>query len=120
MINRVDTVRYLLPTMAITVQRSVFLEAITKHAPSSTAVVNHESGTALSYGTLVRDVARAKERLLQTAETASIGGERVAFLVENGYNYVGTKRILLFLPFVWSWALSLTMLRSHTSVDLCM
>lgn len=94
MINRVDTVTYLSPTMATTVQRSVFLEAITTHNPSSTAVVNHESGTAFSYGTLLSDVARAKERLLQTAERASIGGERVAFLVENGYNYVGTKHIL--------------------------
>jgi malonyl-CoA/methylmalonyl-CoA synthetase len=75
--------------MAISIQRSVLVEAIQKHNPSTTAVVNHDSGSVFSYGQLLRDTAYAKERLLQTAGRDDIGGERVAFLVENGYQYVG-------------------------------
>lgn len=77
--------------MAAALQRSAVFEAIRKHDPSSTAVVNYDSGVAFSYGSLLRDVARAKERLLRdTGKSESgIAGERVAFMVENGYDYVG-------------------------------
>jgi len=91
---RIVTIADPILVMAVSIQRSVFLEAIEKHDPSSTAVVNNDSGTAFSYGTLLRDVACAKERLLQIPGRASIAGERVAFLVENGYNYVGMECIL--------------------------
>ena len=80
--------------MTIIIQRSAFFEAIQKHNPSSTAVINHDSGAAFSYGTLLGDVARAKERLLQTVDRDDISGERIAFLVENEYNYVGMKSTL--------------------------
>jgi hypothetical protein len=60
-------------------QRSAFFEAMRQHDPSSTAVVNNDSGVAFSYGSLLRDVSRAKERLLQ--ET---GKDE-----KNGYDYVG-------------------------------
>lgn len=82
--------------MTITIQRSAFFEAIQKHNPSSIAVINHDSGAAFSYGTLLGDVARAKEGLLQTAGKDDISGARVAFLVENGYDYVGKKSTMLF------------------------
>jgi hypothetical protein len=72
-------------------QRSAFFEAMRQHDPSSTAVVNNDSGVAFSYGSLLRDVSRAKERLLQETgkDEKSIAGERIAFMVENGYDYVG-------------------------------
>lgn len=77
--------------MAAALQRSAFFEAIRTHDPASTAVVNYDSGVAFSYGSLLRDVACAKERLLRdTGKSESgIAGERVAFMVENGYDYVG-------------------------------
>jgi hypothetical protein len=80
--------------MALSIQRSVFFEAIQKHDPSSTAVINHASGAMFSYGTLIRDVARAKDTLLQRTARDSIAGERVAFLIDNEYKYVGMEYIL--------------------------
>lgn len=77
------------------IQRSAFFEAIRKHDPSSTAVVNYDSGVAFSYGSLLRDVSRAKEKLLKETgkDESSIAGERIAFMVENGYDYVGADRL---------------------------
>ena len=82
--------------MAAALQRSAFFEAIRKHDPSSTAVVNFDSGVAFSYGSLLRDVSRAKERLLQETgkDESGIAGERIAFMVENGYDYVGAHSSL--------------------------
>lgn len=77
--------------MAAALQRSAFFEAMRQHDPKSTAVVNNDSGVAFSYGSLLRDVSRAKERLLQETgkDEEGIAGERIAFMVENGYDYVG-------------------------------
>lgn len=83
--------------MTITIQRSAFFEAIQQHNPSSIAVINHDSGAAFAYGTLLGDVACAKEQLLQTAGRDDISGERVAFLVENEYDYVGME---ITVPFI--------------------
>jgi malonyl-CoA/methylmalonyl-CoA synthetase len=82
--------------MAAALQRSAFFEAIRQHDPSSTAVVNNDSGVAFSYGSLLRDVSRAKERLLQETgkNESGIAGERIAFMVENGYDYVGAHSSL--------------------------
>ena len=82
--------------MAAALQRSAFFEAIRQHDPSSTAVVNFDSGVAFSYGSLLRDVSRAKERLLQETgkDESGIAGERIAFMVENGYDYVGADSSL--------------------------
>ena len=82
--------------MAAALQRSAFFEAIRRHDPSSTAVVNFDSGVAFSYGSLLRDVSRAKERLLQETgkDESGIAGERIAFMVENGYDYVGADSSL--------------------------
>ncbi|KAI7689391.1 acetyl-CoA synthetase-like protein [Hortaea werneckii] len=75
-----------------TLQRSAFLEAIQKHDPQSTAVVHSLSGRSFTYGSLLRDVSAAKDRLLSATgkNESSIVGERIAFLVENGYDYVVT------------------------------
>lgn len=77
--------------MATAVKRTPFFEALQRHDASSTAIVNHHSGVAFSYGSLLRDVARAKYRLIQkVGEGHDIAGERIAFMIESGYGYVGT------------------------------
>lgn len=103
--------------MAISVQRSAFLEAIQNHNPSSTAVVNHDSGTSYSYGTLLRDIACAKERLVCSHGKNSLAGERVAFLVENGYDYVGMNMLLVAVLFFTALTL---LANSHLAVCICM
>ena len=72
-------------------QRSALFEAIQQHNPDSTAVVHSLSGRSFTYGSLLQDVAAAKEKLLihTGKDESSIVGERVAFLIENGYDYVG-------------------------------
>ncbi|EMC94734.1 hypothetical protein BAUCODRAFT_578721 [Baudoinia panamericana UAMH 10762] len=73
-------------------QRSAFFEAIQRHDPEHTAVVHSLSGRAFKYGSLLPDVAAAKDRLLRATgkDESSIVGERIAFLVENSYDYVVT------------------------------
>ncbi|SMQ50533.1 unnamed protein product [Zymoseptoria tritici ST99CH_3D7] len=75
-----------------TLHRSAFLEAIQQHDPQSTAVVHCLSGRSFKYGSLLQDVAAAKEKLLKASgkQDGGIDGERVAFLVENGYDYIVT------------------------------
>ncbi|KAF5717283.1 malonyl synthetase [Fusarium globosum] len=83
--------------MTISLHRSAFFEAILKHEGSSVAVVENESGASFSYNSLLNSVARAKEQLLaKTGKCdASISGERIAFLVESGYEYVVTLLAIL-------------------------
>jgi hypothetical protein len=64
-------------------------QAIKSHNPKSTAVVHSLSGRRFTYGELLGDVHRTRERLYEAAGKADIDGERVAFLVENSYDYVG-------------------------------
>lgn len=73
--------------------RTPFFEAIASHDAQSTAVVHCLSGRSFTYGHLVKDVAAAKERIARDAGKDAKGmvGQRVAFLVENGYDYVGTQ-----------------------------
>ena len=68
-------------------------QAISKHNPKSIAIIHSESGRIFTYGGLLHDVAAAKERLLQTADGKPLAGERIAFLAENGYDYVGANWI---------------------------
>ncbi|RBA10462.1 hypothetical protein FPRO05_05051 [Fusarium proliferatum] len=83
--------------MTITLHRSAFFEAILKHEGSSVAVVENESGASFSYNSLLNSVARAKEQLLAKTGKCdtSISGERIAFLVESGYEYVVTLLAIL-------------------------
>ena len=73
-------------------QRSALFEAMIQHRPDSTAIVHSLSGRSFTYASLLHDVALAKERLLEKTgkDETSIAGERVAFLIENSYDYVGT------------------------------
>ncbi|WPG97672.1 Hypothetical protein R9X50_00045200 [Acrodontium crateriforme] len=93
LINRSHTRRFSIsPASMVALRRSAFLEAIQKHDPNSTAVVHSLSGRSFTYGSLLQDIAIAKENLLQTTgkDEKSISGERIAFLIENGYDYVVT------------------------------
>ncbi|KAF5990106.1 hypothetical protein FBULB1_253 [Fusarium bulbicola] len=83
--------------MTISLHRSAFFEAILEHEGSSVAVVENESGASFSYSSLLNSVARAKEQLLAKTGKCdtSISGERIAFLVESGYEYVVTLLAIL-------------------------
>jgi acyl-CoA synthetase (AMP-forming)/AMP-acid ligase II len=75
--------------MASTLPSLPVFEAIAKHDPSSTAVIHSASGRRFTYGQLLNDVAETKDKLTAEAQRDSIEGERIAFLVENSYDYVG-------------------------------
>lgn len=64
-------------------------EAIARHDPDSTVVIHSNSGRRFRYGELLGDVCKVRNRLYETAGRDDIDGERVAFLVENSYDYVG-------------------------------
>ena len=80
--------------MASTFPNLPIFRAISSHDPQSTAVIHSKSNRHFTYGELLKDVEDAKIKLYgqlksASAENESIGGQRVAFLVENGYDYVG-------------------------------
>ena len=80
--------------MASTFPDLPIFRAIASHDPNSTAIIHSKSNRRFTYGELLKDVEGSKIRLyhqLKAATPASetIGGQRVAFLVENGYDYVG-------------------------------
>lgn len=82
--------------MAISLHRSAFFEAIQKHDPSSVAVVENDTGECFSYRSLLQSITRAKELLLLKTgkNNQTISGERIAFMVENGVDYVGMKHLV--------------------------
>lgn len=75
--------------MASTLPRLPLFEAISKHDPAATVVVHSASQRTFRYGELLGDVCRTRNRLLEETGRSDINGERVAFLVENSYDYVG-------------------------------
>ena len=83
--------------MASTFPHLPIFQAIASHDPKSTAVIHADSGKQFTYGNLLKDVEAAKITLYNhlkslSAQGESIGGQRVAFLVPNSYNYVGASR----------------------------
>ncbi|KAH8766790.1 AMP-binding enzyme-domain-containing protein [Diaporthe sp. PMI_573] len=76
--------------MASTLPRLPVFEAISGHDPDSTVVVHSASQRTFRYGELLGDVCRMRNRLLEAAGRDDIHGERIAFLVENSYDYVVT------------------------------
>lgn len=75
-----------------TLPNTHIFRALQNHAPDSLAVVHSASSRSFTYGSLIADVVRAKDDLEQKATTAQgqLAGERIAFLAENSYDYVGT------------------------------
>lgn len=78
--------------MASTLPNLPVFEAIANHDPKSIAVVHCKSGRRFTYGELLRDVADGRNSMRQAAGEQDMKGQRVAFLVENGYDYVGANR----------------------------
>ncbi|KAG6041111.1 hypothetical protein E4U41_005982 [Claviceps citrina] len=70
--------------------RLPIFEAIASHEPESTAVIHSASGRRFSYGELLGDVRRARDRFVGASGKKDLQGERIAFLVENSYDYVVT------------------------------
>lgn len=74
-----------------TLPNTPIFRALQDHDRDRLAIVHSASSRTFTYGNLVADVLRAKEDLEGKAARAGtkLAGERVAFLAENGYNYVG-------------------------------
>jgi acyl-CoA synthetase (AMP-forming)/AMP-acid ligase II len=84
--------------MISTLPRLPVFQFIAGHDLSRTAIVHNPSGRAFTYGELAHDVADATVELGRKAGGKSLKGERVAFMVENGYDYVGAP---LLSPLPW-------------------
>lgn len=69
--------------------RLAIFEAIAAHDPKATAVIHSLSGRRFTYGDVIQDVDEARTKLEKTTNGSSLSGERIAFLVENSYDYVG-------------------------------
>ncbi|KAL9614517.1 MAG: hypothetical protein Q9167_000967 [Letrouitia subvulpina] len=83
--------------MASTLPKLSLFETIANHNPDSTAVIHSSSGRRFTYGQLLKDVADSRDTLRQSAGGRPVDGQRVAFLVENGYDYVGAITFLSIL-----------------------
>ncbi|KAF3057021.1 Acyl-CoA synthetase family member 3, mitochondrial [Daldinia childiae] len=79
----------------LTLPKLPIFEAIASHNPQSTAVVHCLSRRTFKYGELLPDVSRVRDRILDAAGKSDIRGERVAFLIENSYDYVVTYLAIL-------------------------
>lgn len=77
--------------MASTLPRLPVFEAISRHDPESTVAVHSLSGRRFKYGQLLGDVCKTRNNLHEAAGRDNIDGERIAFLVENSYDYVGKQ-----------------------------
>lgn len=77
--------------MASTLPRLPIFEHIARHDPQATAVVHSLSARSFTYGNLIRDVADTRRKLQERANGKSLAGERIAFLIENSYDYVGAQ-----------------------------
>lgn len=77
--------------MAFSLPRLPIFESLTKNDPSTIAVIHSDSGRSFTYDELVKDVAAGREKLQAQAQRDNIKGERIAFLIENGYDYVGAQ-----------------------------
>lgn len=81
--------------MASTLPKLPVFKAIANHDPSSIAVIHCASGRRFTYGQLLKDVTDSREKLVQSAAGQRLDGQRIAFLVENSYDYVVTLLSIL-------------------------
>ncbi|KAI0008682.1 acetyl-CoA synthetase-like protein [Xylariaceae sp. FL0662B] len=86
----VSTYRQIRMASNLTLPKLPIFDAITSHNPQSTAVVHCLSRRTFKYGELLPDVCRVRDRIFRAAGKSDIRGERIAFLVENSYDYVVT------------------------------
>lgn len=73
----------------ITLPRTPLFEALARQPQDKSAIIHSASGKTFSYGSLLADVAAVRGRLLGAAGTEDLNEQRVALLIENGYEYVG-------------------------------
>ncbi|SZF01341.1 unnamed protein product [Blumeria hordei] len=73
-----------------TLPRLPIFESIVRHDPDSTSVIHSQSGRRFTYADLTRDVAKERSRLLPWTGAEANSGKRIAFLMENSYDYVVT------------------------------
>ena len=62
---------------------------LAKHDPKSPAIIHSVSERVFCYGGLLHDVTTAKDQLTELTNGKDLAGERIGFLAENGYDYVG-------------------------------
>ncbi|KAL7272212.1 hypothetical protein RUND412_004992 [Rhizina undulata] len=79
----------------LTLPKLPIFEALSKQPPSKPAIIHSASGKKFTYGSLLSDTAKLKNRLLapdgpngENAENGDLKEKRIAVLVENGYDYV--------------------------------
>lgn len=72
--------------------RLPILEAVASHDPDSTAVIHSLSGRKFTYGELLGDVWQARDSFREACGKDDMNGQRIAFLVENSYDYVGESQ----------------------------
>ena len=65
------------------------LRAIARHDPNSIAILHSVSGRHFTYGELYTDILQERDSLRSLAGSDGLAGQRVAFLIENSYDYVG-------------------------------
>lgn len=90
-------VRQALPTplscarLLSTLPNTPIFRALQEHDRGTLAVVHSASSRSFTYGNLIADVLRATEAHERKASRAGIklAGERIAFMAENSYDYVG-------------------------------
>lgn len=75
--------------MASSLPSTPIFKALSSHDPKSVAVIHSASQRTFTYGNLLHDVAAAKAQLASIGGNKSLAGERIAFLAEHGYDYVG-------------------------------
>lgn len=75
--------------MASTLPKTPIFTALSKHSPESLAIIHSVSERTFCYGSLLHDVAAIKDKITELAGGRDLKGERIAFLAENGYDYVG-------------------------------
>ncbi|KAI1421325.1 hypothetical protein F5Y12DRAFT_36699 [Xylaria sp. FL1777] len=80
---------------ALTLPNFPIFDAISRHNPNSTVVAHCVSGRSFKYGELLPDVCRARDQIYAAAGRTDIRGERIAFLIENSYDYVVTFLAIL-------------------------
>ncbi|EFW99631.1 2-succinylbenzoate-ligase [Grosmannia clavigera kw1407] len=81
--------------MASALPRLPVFEAIARQEPNSTAVVHSLSGRRFQYGELLGDIRKTRNRLVEASGKSDLNGERIAFMVENSYDYIVTLLAIL-------------------------
>lgn len=80
----------------LTLPNLPIFDSISRHDPSSIVAAHCLSGRTFRYGELLPDVCRLRDQIQDAAPKSDLRGERIAFLVENSYDYVGMSLSRLF------------------------